>query len=148
MHYNKPKFVDDPMQGVKVSLGTYNTIEEASKAYEQNIIEFQTLSVVSHNSPPSLLKIDSLAYELKHCIKKDFSIINEVNQQSIVELLNKQVMSLIKEEFQQSYNGNDFDLQFELDSSLHFDDGFNGLFQGFDASNDFEFCCDGDNMPL
>ncbi|PON95923.1 AP2/ERF transcription factor [Trema orientale] len=80
--------IRDPFKGARLWLGTYNTPEEASKAYEAKRLEFETMaamapsseksnntsssavvpvspedseSVLSHNSPSSVLELDTSA---------------------------------------------------------------------------------------
>ncbi|XP_021723824.1 ethylene-responsive transcription factor ERF118-like [Chenopodium quinoa] len=160
--------IRDPIRGARVWLGTYNTAEEAAMAYEQKRIEFQILmaeksqnascsaatavqnpavsddseSVVSHNSPASVLEIDTSASQMKSISNIDSTVDIEIAKTKCVESVGIDVkesddivpvMSSIEEEFQRS----DFDLQMELDSSLMFND-FGDIFADFDAFDGLE----------
>ncbi|XP_021754047.1 ethylene-responsive transcription factor ERF118-like [Chenopodium quinoa] len=158
--------IRDPIRGARIWLGTYNTAEEAALAYEQKRIEFQILiaeksqnascsaatavqnpavsedseSVVSHNSPASVLEIDTSASQMKLTSNVDSTVDIEIGKSKCVESVGIKesddivpVMSSIEEEFQRS----DFDLQMELDSSLMFND-FGDIFADFDAFNGLE----------
>ncbi|XP_021843490.1 ethylene-responsive transcription factor ERF118 [Spinacia oleracea] len=93
--------IRDPIQGTRVWLGTYNTAEEASMAYEQRRLEYQTLvaekslkascsattkqsqnlavsedseSVISHSSPASVVEIDTSASQMNPRNSNDVGI--------------------------------------------------------------------------
>ncbi|GMH01887.1 hypothetical protein Nepgr_003726 [Nepenthes gracilis] len=155
-----------PIKGVRIWLGTYNTAEEAAKAYEEKRIEFEALlaaeksqntscsaaainaslpqnpvvpddsgSVLSHNSPASVLEIDTSASNMiisdKGTLTQNLMV--DPNAEKEPQLPS---CSIIGEEFESV--GQDLDFGMEL-GSLFIND-FGQIFSDFGSFEDLQVC--------
>ena len=159
--------IRDPIKCKRVWLGTFNTAEEASNAYELKRNEFQSVlaeksqnascsvattnttlsachqsqnptiseeleSVVSLNSPASVLEMDTSVSQMKPCTDDEEK--KQFNESSICVEENLAIMTSIEEEFQLSELLHGLDFKEELDSSLNLGDL--ELFTAMDALDD------------
>ncbi|KAH9614333.1 hypothetical protein KSS87_001894 [Heliosperma pusillum] len=149
-----------PIQGVRIWLGTYNTAEEASEAYELKKMEFEALTaeksqnaccssedsegVLSRNSPASVLEIDTTSNSQMN-VSNENNVVNHDEGNNQVEKSNvadsevkecdaMPVLSSIVEEFQSEVDQG-LDLQMGLGSSFVLND-FGELFDDFTAFDD------------
>lgn len=151
--------IRDPIRGVRVWLGTYNTAEEASMVYEHKKLEFQALvaaeksqnascsaapsqsqnpavsedsdSVLSQNSPASVLEVEtSVSIEEK----KQMGECSEAKDDMVIPCL-----SSIEEEFKTNEAGQGLDLQMELGCSWIIDD-FSEMFEDLSGFGDLQVC--------
>ncbi|XP_074309455.1 ethylene-responsive transcription factor ERF118-like [Silene latifolia] len=149
-----------PIQGVRIWLGTYNTAEEASEAYELKKMEFEALTaeksqnaycssedsegVLSRNSPASVLEIDTTSNSqmnvsiennvFNHDLGKNQAEKSNVEDSEVKECDVMPVLSSIVEEFQCEVDQG-LDLQMDLGSSFVLND-FGELFDDFTAFDD------------
>ncbi|KAK9750328.1 hypothetical protein RND81_02G187900 [Saponaria officinalis] len=147
-----------PTRGIRIWLGTYNTAEEASEAYELKKMEFEALvteksqnascsafrshnptvseedseSVLSHNSPASVLEIDTTSNSQNVDNKYNSQV--ETCEANVKECGVTPNLSSIVEEFQCEVS-HGLDLQMEFGSSLVLND-FGELFDDFSAFDD------------
>ncbi|CAA0809003.1 Ethylene-responsive transcription factor ERF118 [Striga hermonthica] len=160
--------IRDPFQQKRVWLGTYNTAEEASRAYESKRLEFEAAaalsgkssndnntlsrqlsevssgsseSLASHTSPSSVLELDSLSSKVEDGVLVEAKVV-EKNEDTNTEigLLNKELIDLAE-------IGDELDLDVELDMLVNGGD-FGPLDDFAIGFDEFPICgLDGEDHP-
>nr|XP_043636596.1 ethylene-responsive transcription factor ERF118-like [Erigeron canadensis]XP_043636603.1 ethylene-responsive transcription factor ERF118-like [Erigeron canadensis] len=158
--------IRDPFKQRRVWLGTYNTAEEASRAYEEKKLEFETMAeaskggsnnvkttpvpssgAVSQAQKPAaseesvgVISHKSPSSVLETESSSVLTKVNEIEPQPVIEsfVVEKVEQVLVEETMTLGEIGQGLDMKLELDSL--FFDNFDNLLDGFGDLDDFQLC--------
>ncbi|XP_038886407.1 ethylene-responsive transcription factor ERF118-like [Benincasa hispida] len=78
--------IRDPFKGARIWLGTYNTAEEASQAYESKRLEFETAMAAAPKSSSSNIIISSSSCSSEENEEESDSVVSQTSPAAIVEM--------------------------------------------------------------
>ena len=168
--------IRDPFKGARLWLGTYNTPEEASKAYEAKRLEFETMaamatseksnntsssavvpvssleseSVLSHNSPSSVLELEASASNSNSNLNSCADLTKEDETKDVIDSNISELETLdlgFMDEALASLPPFEQDLGFEPELDQLYLDDIGQLLNGFSSIDDVQIFGLEDDQP-